>query len=116
MYFPVKSRRLARVPERFSALAGHRRGWTSAGLRDLPAEGGGLRAELGPLEEVGQRRVERALSEADHLRTDADPALVQDADRVLVARPDLAEDARVADPNRGLGANHNPANQSPIQS
>ena len=35
------------------------------------------------------RRLERAAREPDHLRADADAPLVQDLDRVLVARTDL---------------------------
>ena len=48
-------------------------------------------AELPPLFRVCDRVIERALREADHLRADADPALVERLDRDLVALADLAE-------------------------
>ena len=47
-----------------------------------------------PLFRVGDRRVERAAREADHLRADADASFVERLDRDLVALADLAEDVR----------------------
>ena len=49
-------------------------------------------AELLALLRVGDGVLERALGEADHLRADADAALVQRFDRDLVSLSDLAED------------------------
>lgn len=48
--------------------------------------------ELLPLEKVRQGAVEGALSEADHLRSNANTALVQDFNRNLVALADFAKD------------------------
>ena len=65
-------------------------------LRDLvlhALEVGDARAELLALEGVGDREVHGALRDAEHLRRDADAALVQRLDRDLVAHADLADDA-----------------------
>src|SRR5690606_10956829 len=54
-------------------------------------------AELFALLDVAERVVKGALREADHLRADGDPALVQRFDRDLVSLSDLAEDVLLGD-------------------
>src|SRR5262245_59933334 len=48
-------------------------------------------AELFPLLDVADRRVERPARETEHLRADADPSLVHRLDRNLVTLARLAE-------------------------
>src|SRR4029453_13465481 len=57
-------------------------------------EVGSRLADLLAFLHVGDRVIERALREAEHLRADADAAFVERLDRDLVALADLAEDLR----------------------
>ena len=61
-------------------------------------------AELPALLDVGQRVVERALGDADGLRADGDPGVVEGAQGDLQTVADVADPAVVADPAPGRGA------------